>query len=128
MGIKKLMDDLKHQFVHAKSDEKHNAACENSGGLVDDAKATANPALLQDGETNLQTQALLMEQLKEVLPAISVTYIAKTYFNRSRSWLLQRIYGNTVNGVQAKFTDEELKILEKALRDLSSKISALRFS
>jgi hypothetical protein len=63
-----------------------------------------------------------------VLPAISLSYIAKTYFNKSRSWLNQRINGNTVNGVQAKFSQEELRTLDFALKDLSAKLAEIRVS
>ena len=63
-----------------------------------------------------------------MLPAISLSYIAKTYFNKSRSWLNQRINGNTVNGMQAKFSQEELRTLDYALKDLSEKLAEIRVS
>lgn len=80
-------------------------------------------------ETNERAQdELVRNRLKSVLPAISLSYIAKTYFNKSRSWLNQRINGNTVNGMQAKFSQEELRTLDYALKDLSAKLAEIRVS
>ena len=49
-------------------------------------------------------------------------YIAKTYFNKSRQWLYQRINGNIVNGKQASFTKEEIDILNHALNDIGNRL------
>lgn len=67
-------------------------------------------------ETNLRLT------LDNIFPAISWSYIASNYFKKSRSWLHQRINGSVVNGIPAKFTDDEKKILIKALNDLGINI------
>ena len=64
-------------------------------------------------------------QLGEIAKFLSLSYIAKNYFNKSRQWLNQRINGAAVNGNPAKFTDEQLLIFNNALRDISHKIGSV---
>jgi len=59
-------------------------------------------------------------RLGEVANIISLSYVSKKYFGRTRHWLYQRLNGNTVNGKTARFTDEERKKLSMALDDISS--------
>ena len=40
----------------------------------------------------------IAEKMGEVTKMISMAYIAKTYFGKSRSWLAHKINGNVVNG------------------------------
>lgn len=58
--------------------------------------------------------------------AISLSYIAKTYFGKSKEWLYQRINGNTVNGKPAHFTEEETRQLQDALHDLGMQLLKIR--
>ena len=67
-------------------------------------------------------------QMQEVSEMISLSYLARHYFNKSRSWLYQRLNGNTVNGKPARFTEEELTTLNNALKDISEKLGSLSIS
>lgn len=67
-------------------------------------------------------------QLQEVAEIVSLSYLAKKYFNKSRSWLYQRLNGNIVNGKPARFTEEELATFNNALQDISKKIGSLSIS
>ena len=120
MATKKEMDDLKRRFISAETEEERNEiGKEISAAIEQNAEEVAAITLSQIKETNERAQdELVRNRLKSVLPAISLSYIAKTYFNKSRSWLNQRINGNTVNGMQAKFSQEELRTLDYALKDL----------
>ena len=128
MATKKEMDDLKRRFISAETEEERNEiGKEISAAIEQNAEEVAAITLSQLKETNERAQdELVRNRLKSVLPAISLSYIAKTYFNKSRSWLNQRINGNTVNGVQAKFSQEELRTLDFALKDLSAKLAEIR--
>lgn len=77
----------------------------------------------------LQDVKLALE-LGDVANAISLSYIAKAYFGKSKNWLYQRLNGNKVNGKPAQFTEEERKRFAEALRDLSRRINetALKFA
>ena len=62
----------------------------------------------------------LKVQLSEISKMVSLSYIAKKYFNKSQSWLSQRINGNTIHNKPAKFTSEELATLQFALKDIGN--------
>ncbi|WP_435227963.1 DUF5053 domain-containing protein [Niabella hirudinis] len=51
-------------------------------------------------------------------------FISKKYFNKSGTWLYQRVYGHTVNRKQAKLNDQQLKKLNLAIQDVSRHIGS----
>ena len=65
------------------------------------------------------------KQLEAISDMISLSYLAKHYFNKSRQWLNQRMNENIVNGRPAKFTPEQIIILNRALKDIGKKIGSL---
>lgn len=81
-----------------------------------------------DKEINKLEENTIRLQMQEVSNVISLSYLAKRYFNKSRSWLYQRMNGNIVNGKPARFTEEELETLNKALKDISEKLGSLSIS
>lgn len=81
------------------------------------------------GETVAKADELILrEQLKDVIPIVSLAYIAKTYFNKTRQWLYQRINGSLVNGKPARFTPEEIETLNNALKDIGNRLSSINVS
>ena len=70
-----------------------------------------------------RTDINMKEKLSGIQDMISLSYIARQYFGKNKSWLYQRINGTLVNGKPAAFTDDELKVFSEALRDIGSKIS-----
>lgn len=90
--------------------------------------AATRKGLLATKET-LQEMNLALE-LGDVAKAISLSYIAKTYFGKSKAWLYQRLNAHTVNGKPAQFTEEERKRFAEALHDLSRRIedAAVKFA
>jgi hypothetical protein len=64
----------------------------------------------------------LRKTLDKVSRYISMSYISKEFFGKSRQWLNNRIKGNVVNGRPARFTEVELKKLSTALDMLSAEI------
>jgi hypothetical protein len=80
-------------------------------------------------ESLKKTDAFIKEtnvkmQLMEITEIISLSYIAKNYFNKTRTWLYQKINGNKVNGKEASFTKEEISILNYAIQDISKKLGS----
>lgn len=63
-------------------------------------------------------------QLMEITEIVSLSYIAKNYFHKTRTWLYQKINGNKVNGKEASFTKEEINILNHAIQDISRKLGS----
>ena len=79
--------------------------------------------------TEKKVEELTMaEKFGEVTDMVSMAYIAKTYFGKTRAWLTQRMNGNVVNGKIAQFSSEELITLRGALMDMSQKFSSLSLS
>jgi len=85
--------------------------------------------LVSDFETMKEELNLLKTKAKllEIEDVISYSYIAKNYFNKSNEWLYQKIRGYNINGKTAKFSKEELNILNFALQDISKKIGSVTF-
>ncbi|MCL1933503.1 MAG: DUF5053 domain-containing protein [Candidatus Azobacteroides sp.] len=61
-------------------------------------------------------------KLEDILGIVSMTYIAREYFRKSKSWFFQKLNGNIKNGNLTSFTEEELKTLSFALEDIGNKI------
>ncbi|MFI3265426.1 MAG: DUF5053 domain-containing protein [Rikenellaceae bacterium] len=123
--MKNRIDELKARYAKAKTKTEFEAIekeMESLSTLDNDAFSDAMVSLAKDSVEDCR-ELLLKDQLKEVLPIVSIAYIAKAYFNKTRSWLYQRINGSIVNGKPAKFTPEELETLKRALLDISEKIN-----
>lgn len=75
---------------------------------------------------DIKEQLTIRERLEPVLPYLSVSKLAKDYFNKSSSWFYQRLNGNKIHGKVCRFTDKELETLDQALKDISQRISSLR--
>ena len=88
-------------------------------------------SLLED--LNNRTDEFIREvnvrlKLEEVMQIVSMSYIAKKYFNRTRHWLYQKINGNFKNGKSVCFTQTELNTLDFALKDISHKIGSVNIT
>lgn len=83
-------------------------------------------ALLEKGDRMMEAESEhIRQQLGDVPDILSMSYIAKNYFGKSRTWLYQRINGNNVNGKPAYFTRSEREQLQEALHDIGKKLSAI---
>lgn len=67
-------------------------------------------------------EIIIAHRLGGLEKAISLSYIAKTYFGKSKEWLYQRVNGYKVNGKPAQFTNEEKITFVNALQDLSRQL------
>ena len=76
-------------------------------------------------ESNQKADELILRQkLEDILPVISISYLSKNYFKKTPQWFYQRLNGNNVNGKEAHFTDNELKTLTLALKEIGQKLTA----
>lgn len=71
------------------------------------------------------TEISLKIKLLEITEILSLSYIAKTYFKKSRQWFSQRLNNNIVNGKSVEFTKDEIQVLDFALKDISKKIGSI---
>lgn len=127
MVTKERMDELKKRFENP--DDREAVAAELASLCDEDIEAVCGIARQQMAETHAEVDAMLVkEQLKEISPMISLSYIAKTYFNKTRAWLCQRVNGSIVNGKPAEFTEEEKKTLTRALNDMGRQLMSVSIS
>lgn len=130
MVNKDRMDLLKDRYINAKTEkERDEIRAEMSKACDEDAAAVANIAVAQIKESHAEIDAyLIRKQMEDILPCISLAYIAETYFKKSRQWLYQRVNGLLVNGKPARFTPEEIETLNFALQDMGQRLATTRIS
>lgn len=130
MVDKNKMDLLKDEFINAKSEKERESVREKMRQMCDDdAVSVATLAVEQIKETHTEIDAyLIRKQMEDILPCISLAYIAETYFKKSRQWLYQRVNGLLVNGKPARFTPEEIETLNFALQDMGQRLATTRIS
>lgn len=98
---------------------------EAKAAFAEKVKQMVSGQSLEEKQEALKTIANRVNEIKaaldlsDVTSMASVEYIAKTYFQKSRSWLSQRLNANKINGETVELTNEEKKILATALSDLS---------
>jgi hypothetical protein len=125
--MKNEISKLKEQYRNAKTDaqlEEIDVQMKKFADADNDAFGRAMVELIRETADKVE-ELTLREQISEVLPAVSLAYIAKNYFGKTRQWLYQRINGSAINGKPAKLSVEERQRLEDAFRDIGGKLSAL---
>lgn len=125
--IKDRIKELAERNSKATTEEERAAVAAEMQSLRDENEKEFTEALESLIETtSKEAEELRMaERLGEITDMVSMAYIAKTYFRKSRSWLAHKLNGNTVNEKPAKFSDEELETLRFALNDISDKLSSM---
>lgn len=126
----KKIKELKEQFRKAKSEKELETIDNQVNKLIEKDEDAFAEALLRDMKSTAKEaeNLILREKIKNILPIISVSYIAKKYFNKTPMWFYQRLNGNMVHGKQAKFTDEELSTLREAMLEVSKEIQMAAFA
>lgn len=85
--------------------------------------------VLDSGIKNVKKDVdALKLQIKDVYDLLPLAYIAETYFNKSRSWLYQRLNGYRIRGKVYSLNDEEKRIFNAAMLDLSKRIGSVQLS
>ena len=120
----KTIKELKERFRNAKTDAELREIDRKMDLLSENNPNEFSEKMLESiQETNKEIEeVVLREKLKDVLPIISVSYLAKEYFHKTPQWFYQRLNRNAINGKPAKFTEDEIKTLTSALIDISNKI------
>jgi hypothetical protein len=122
-SLKSLIGGNPEKFGKRLNEIRENYKSEEDLKALDEFIRTGMVEMTHDLQ-EFNREVTLRMQLSEVAQMVSLSYIAKKYFNKTRSWFHQRISGHVVNGKAAKFTDEEIKTLNDALRDIGQKIGS----
>ena len=129
-NTKEKFENIKMCDINAKSDaEREKLHIELEKLSNEDPEGFENAVLESARKTLSDAKELkIKEQLSQISEMISMSYIAKMYFNKSKSWLSQRVNEFDVNGKPAKFLPEEIETLNFAIKDISSKLDTVRIS
>lgn len=114
------------QVLSLATEIKNACATPEEKKIVDDFVGSRLAKLTTD--INKIYEDAIKLQLEEIGDMLNLSYIAKTYFKKSRAWLSQRVNGNCVNGKACRFTQAELDIFNFALRDMSLRLSSVKVS
>ena len=110
--------------MNAKNEQERDAVRKEIAELCDeDTMKVASIATEQIQESIDEINGIIIRrQLEDILPFMSLAYIAKRYFGKSRQWLYQRVNGTIVNGKPARFTNQEIDILNAAIQDMGNRL------
>jgi len=130
MTTKEKFDELKMRDINAKSNIERDRLHVELEKLANEDPNGFEKAVIESARKTLSDikELKIKEQIAQISEIISLTYIAKTYFKKSKSWLSQRINEFDVNGRPAKFLPEEIDTLNYAIQDISSKLGTVRIS
>lgn len=126
--------DLIYRFVANIPNQNTKEGKDLSDKLLADAmaltvtpeeKKEAGSYLLEAMKRRRRPDVDVKAMLSEISDALSLSYIAKQYFGKDKSWIYQRMNNATVNGKPVYFTNDELKTLADSLGDLSNRLSAI---
>ena len=127
IDYEKRIKELAERNRLAKTDEERAAVDAEMTALRNENEKAGTEALegLITTTANEVQEQRMAERLGEITDMMSMAYIAKTYFKKSRSWLAHKLNGNVVNGKPSQFTEDEIKTLRFALNDMASKLSMM---
>ena len=113
-----IIDEYKRRFESLSDEEKK----------IETARQFENIRTVLEGvkANNEELEARRIREKLGIVPeAISMSYVAKNYFGKTKTWLYQRLNGNKVNGKIAGFTEDERRQFREALQDLSKKMATI---
>ncbi len=128
------IQNLKEQYVNAQTDEERERINNQISELSQEDENLFVDAMMMSVDdtarkaTQLSEKVKARNQLGSVIEVLPLSYIATHYFNKSRSWLYQKLNGYNVNGKPACFSEEEKEIFNFAVQDLSKKIGSVAIS
>jgi hypothetical protein len=130
MTTKEKFEQLKQLDIKAKSDTERNKLDADFERLANEDPEGFEAAVIASAKQTLNDAKTLKikDQILQVSEIISMSYIAKNYFKKSKSWMSQRINEVDVNGKPAGFKPEEISTLNFAFKDISEKIGAFSIS
>lgn len=110
-------------------EERAEVAAEMARLQAEDPEAYCRALEHLIGEAAGRVEELTMAQrMGEMAHVVSMSYVARKYFGKTRAWLSQKMNGNVVNGKPAAFTSEERAVLKAALADISEVLGSVSAS
>lgn len=130
--IKILLEEYKSLAGNsdAKSEERKNEIIAKLETMDKDAVTEVAKPFVERNVTRLEDEvkALRSQIDAEDYKLLPISYIAKNYFGKSASWLLQRLNGYQVRGKAYTLNQEQKGIFNQAVKEISNRISALQLA
>lgn len=129
---KKIFDELK--ALMGKTDAESAARRDELALWVnahkdDPGVRDAYSGFMAEGLAGIEADvARLRSQIDGKYELLPIAYIARKYFGKSRSWLYQRINGNSVRGKVYSLNDEQKAVFNGAVQDIAKAIGSVRLS
>ena len=125
--MKARLDALKKEWAATKDETTRKEIDEKINALVDEDPEEFSRAFQQSAlEAIAKAAKLRSEEVKEklspVMKVVNWSYVAETYFGKTKAWFSQKLNGKPAGKSIAFFKREELNILADALRDISRKL------
>lgn len=125
---------LEYSQLAGKDDAKSESRKEEILALVEkqatDADRQIAQKFIEDKLEEVEQSVKLLRQSisEEDYKLLPLSYIAKTYFGKSASWLLQRINGYQVRGKVYTLNEEQKAVFNRAVQDISKRLGALQLA
>lgn len=125
---------LEYSQLAGKDDAKSESRKEEILALVEkqatDADRQIAQKFIEDKLEKVEQSVKLLRQSisEEDYKLLPLSYIAKTYFGKSASWLLQRINGYQVRGKVYTLNEEQKGVFNRAVQDISKRLGALQLA
>ena len=125
---------LEYSQLAGKDDAKSESRKEEILALVEkqatDADRQIAQKFIEDKLEEVEQSVKLLRQSisEEDYKLLPLSYIAKTYFGKSASWLLQRINGYQVRGKVYTLNEEQKGVFNRAVQDISKRLGALKLT
>lgn len=125
---------LEYSQLAGKDDAKSESRKEEILALVEkqatDADRQIAQKFIEDKLEEVEQSVKLLRQSisEEDYKLLPLSYIAKTYFGKSASWLLQRINGYQVRGKVYTLNEEQKGVFNRAVQDISKRLGALQLA
>ena len=122
--LKEQIRDSFEEFCTLKTEEERNAHDIKFNALMksvpSDQKRLAGQYLREvmaerKGIKSQKVNKDIKKEIEDILEVVSLSYIAKEYFGKDRTWLYKKINGSLA------FTEDELKILAMALKNIGNR-------
>ena len=125
--MKERLDALRDEWTGTKDEDVRAGVTEKLKALADEDPEEFTRAFQQGAlEAIAKAAKLRSEDIKEklgpVLKIVNWSYVAETYFGKTKAWFSQKLNGKPSGKTVAFFKRDELNILADALRDISKKL------
>lgn len=124
MTIKEQFDALHSAYIKARSGKEKERIFGEIAALQARSPEEFADALQERAESAVGNarQLLFRESLSRALKTVRAKALAER-IGKSPAWISQKLNGNTVNGTEAVFSPDDMRLITEAIHAISSELS-----